>query len=112
SSRSPQTAAGDTRVTLSRDEKALREEGTEQCRLAADEIEDRLVARGRWRLPRLCDGTARAALEGGEDASRRACAALRRRAGGADRQGRNEIEAELDQTIALLRELNRDLKGG
>lgn len=82
-SRSPRkAAASEARVTLNREEKALLDEALEQCRVAADEVQDQLTALGRWLLTHVFGGDAKAALAGDRVGRSRVWSELLRRAGG------------------------------
>ena len=83
--------AAPERVTLKAGEKTLLGEALEQCRQAADEVQDRIVTLGVWLLRHVFAGDARAALgdggprraiEPGVPADNRVWAELLRRAGG------------------------------
>ena len=95
---------GAGRVTLNAGEKLLLDEALEQCRQAADEVQDRVVTLGVWLLRHLFHGDARAALGDGtaaDDASAKTAAPAAPaapkasgKAGKADAQG-NLVWAEL-----------------
>ena len=83
----PEGAKKSVAVSLNREEKALLAEALEQCRQAADDVEERVTTLGIWLLQHVFGNQARAALEGqgpgkAKTGDNKVWAALQRRAGG------------------------------